>query len=214
MIRARWRSVRLLLAGVVVLLSLAVDPAQAHHALDGATPTNFLEGLISGLAHPVVGLDHLVFVLAAGLAAGALGLGFRMPVFFIVASIGGLALHQFRIDLPLSEAAVALSIVALGLAVSSRDRVGQASWLALFMIAGLLHGYAYGESIVGAKAAAMLGYLGGLALVQSALAGMTYVAGDKLRHGAGEAAAEMRHIGALLAVIGVVFTVVALRQGA
>ena len=49
--------------------------ALAHHGIDGRTPTTFAEGLISGLAHPVLGLDHLVFLLAAGLAAGALRLG-------------------------------------------------------------------------------------------------------------------------------------------
>lgn len=215
MIKARRRLRDTLLGVACFATSIAIaEQALAHHGLDGATPISLVEGLLSGLAHPIVGLDHLVFVLAAGLAAGALGLGFRMPVFFIVASVGGLSLHLFRVDLPLSEAAVAGSILLLGLAVGSRDSVGQAGWLIFFMAAGLLHGYAYGESIVGAAPAPMLGYLLGLALVQSALAGTTYIAGDKLQNGAGGAAAEMRHIGALLAVIGVVFTVVALRQGA
>ncbi len=211
MSNSRGRSSFLTIAAVAALLPQA---ALAHHGLDGATPSTLAEGLISGFAHPIVGLDHLVFVLAAGLAAGALGLGFGMPLLFIVASVGGLALHLFRVEVPLSETAVALSILVLGLAVGSRGRIGRASWMLLFTVAGLLHGYAYGESIVGASSAPLMGYLIGLGLAQCGLAGLTYIAGDKLGHGAGDAVAEMRHIGALLAVIGVVFTVVALRAGA
>jgi urease accessory protein len=42
--------------------------------------------------------------------------------------------------------------------------------LGLFALAGLLHGYALGESIVGAEEAPLAAYLIGLALVQSAIA--------------------------------------------
>jgi len=49
------------MAGFIVALTalLAVDPAFALHAMAGATPTSFSEGLLSGLGHPVIGLDHL-----------------------------------------------------------------------------------------------------------------------------------------------------------
>lgn len=112
------RSVLKFIAAVSILFPTA---ALAHHVNDGRPPTDFVEGLLSGLAHPVLGLDHLVFILAAGLAAGALGLGLRMPGLFILASICGLGVHLLRIDVPLAEAAVASSILLLGLAVGSRS---------------------------------------------------------------------------------------------
>jgi hypothetical protein len=34
---------------------LAAAPASAHHVMGGRTPSTFLEGLLSGLAHPVIG---------------------------------------------------------------------------------------------------------------------------------------------------------------
>ena len=48
------------------LLALASLPAQAHHFMDGGMPQNWLEGLLSGLGHPVIGPDHAAFVFAAG----------------------------------------------------------------------------------------------------------------------------------------------------
>lgn len=193
---------------------MAPTAAIAHHVNDGQMPALFIDGFLSGLAHPVIGLDHLVFILAAGLAAGALGLGLRMPGLFIASSIGGLGLHLTRLDLPLTEVAVSVSILLLGLAIGSRSTVATKLWMALFVVAGVFHGYAYGESIVGAPALPLFGYLVGLALVQGALATVTYFGGRKLADGVGHAVPEMRHLGALVAVIGVVFCVVALRQGA
>ncbi len=188
--------------------------ALAHHVNDGRPPGNFIEGLLSGLAHPVIGLDHLVFILAAGLAAGALGLGLRMPALFIVSSMAGLGLHLMRIDVPLAEAAVASSIFILGIAISSRSGVGTKIWMALFVGAGVFHGYTYGESIVGASQPPLFGYLVGLGLVQGVLASLTHLAGRQLAESAGPAEPEMKHLGALLAVIGVVFFIAAFSPGA
>ena len=56
-----------LLAGIGLF---AITPAAlAHHPLGGRLPANLLEGLMSGLAHPIIGIDHFVFVMAAGLLA-------------------------------------------------------------------------------------------------------------------------------------------------
>ena len=37
-------------------------PAQAHHPMGGATPGNWMEGLLSGWGHPIIGADHLLTV--------------------------------------------------------------------------------------------------------------------------------------------------------
>ncbi|MEQ1613156.1 MAG: HupE/UreJ family protein [Hyphomicrobiaceae bacterium] len=205
---------RPLASATTVFAMMMPSIAFAHHGIDGRTPSTLGEGLISGLAHPVLGLDHLVFLLAAGLAAGALRLGLGILGLFIVASIGGLVLHLARLDIPLVESAIGATILALGLAAGSRSEIGTKAWVALFVVAGLLHGYAYGESIVGATAAPLTGYLLGLGIAQGFLASVTYLAGHKLADGVGHARPELRHLGALLAVIGVVFFFAALRTGA
>ena len=206
--------VRAMALAAASVASLSPTLALAHHGIDGRTPSTFAEGLISGLAHPVLGLDHLVFLLAAGLAAGALRLGLGILGLFILASIGGLVCHLASLDLPLAETAVAATILALGLAAGSRSEIGRKGWMILFAVAGLLHGYAYGESIVGAAPPPLMGYLLGLGLVQGLLASLCYLAGHKLADGVGHARPELRHLGALLAVIGVVFVFVSLRAGA
>ena len=52
------------LTGVAATLAI-VQPAAAHHFMDGTTPATAAEGLLSGLAHPLIGLDHLLFLMAA-----------------------------------------------------------------------------------------------------------------------------------------------------
>lgn len=48
---------------VLALVSVSVF---AHHPLGGETPVTFMHGLLSGVGHPVIGLDHLAFIVAAG----------------------------------------------------------------------------------------------------------------------------------------------------
>lgn len=57
------------LAIPALLLTLA--PASAHHVMDGQLPSTFAQGLLSGLGHPVIGPDHLAFLIAVGVAVGA-----------------------------------------------------------------------------------------------------------------------------------------------
>jgi hydrogenase/urease accessory protein HupE len=54
--------------GVAALSLLAAAPASAHHLMEAfqLTPSP-LSGLLSGLGHPLLGPDHLLFLLALGL---------------------------------------------------------------------------------------------------------------------------------------------------
>ncbi len=166
------------------LLALAtllfVMPAYAHHAMDGQLPNSFAAGFLSGLGHPIIGLDHLVFLLAAGLLAAQYGQSqgqnqgqgrqfLILPLAFIAASLAGTLLHLASIDLPGGEIAVALSVLALGLVLLLRATLPVAGFAALLALAGLFHGYAFGESIVGAETTPLLSYLAGLAIIQYVL---------------------------------------------
>ena len=57
----------------LLILAATGGGAEAHHAMGGTTPQTLAQGLLSGLAHPVIGLDHLAFTVAAGLLAARLG---------------------------------------------------------------------------------------------------------------------------------------------
>ena len=65
------------------------SPASAHHPMGGRVPSNFFEGFMSGLAHPVIGLDHLAFIVAVGLFAAVKPQGFLIPLFFVLSAMLG-----------------------------------------------------------------------------------------------------------------------------
>jgi urease accessory protein len=147
--------------------------------MGGGTPGTLWQGLLSGLAHPVIGLDHLAFTAAAGLLAATLAapparkpfaLAALMPLAFLTAGAAGAALHVAGYDLPHAELAVALSVLVLGGLVLARARVPAPALAVLFAAAGLFHGHALAESIVGAEPAPLAAYFAGLATVQYAIA--------------------------------------------
>ena len=152
-----------------ILLTIAATPAFAHHPTGGRTPATFLEGLASGVGHPVLGLDHLAFVLAAGAAAALIGRALPLAIAFAVATVIGLALHLAAVTLPLAEALVAGSAALAGFLLLTRRAPGLAGWTALFGLAGIAHAYAYAETIVGAEATPLLAYAIGLAATQAAI---------------------------------------------
>jgi len=156
--------------GALAATPLFAAAAHAHHAMGGALPRSFLEGLLSGLGHPIIGLDHLAFVVAVGLVAALCRAAYGLPVCFLAAMLAGLGLHLAALDLPAAEVAIALSVIVLGgLAVRARQ-VPAAVAAVLFAAAGLFHGYAYGESIIGAEPSPLGAYLIGLVAVQYAIA--------------------------------------------
>ncbi|TCT01577.1 HupE/UreJ family protein [Aquabacter spiritensis] len=156
----------------LALLSLAAlaAPAHAHHMMDGELPGTFSQGLLSGLGHPVIGLDHLAFIVAAGLVAGAYGLSLALPVAFVGASMVGVLAHVAGVSLPGAELLVAASVLLIGVLLARGAALGTPVWAGLFAVAGLFHGYAYGESIFGAEATPLVAYLAGLFVIQSAIA--------------------------------------------
>jgi urease accessory protein len=155
---------------VLVLTVATVLSAQAHHVMGGRTPETFMQGFLSGLAHPVIGLDHLAFIVGMGLAAGVATLNLAIPVVFIVASALGVGLHVQGVALPAAELVVAASVLLIGAMVAAGRALPTGGWVALFALAGLFHGYAFGESIFGAERAPLEAYLAGLVIVQTVLA--------------------------------------------
>jgi urease accessory protein len=155
---------------VAIFALLAADPAFAHHMMGGRTPATFGEGLLSGLGHPVIGIDHLAFLVAIGVAVGVAGLNLMMPALFVAASAAGVALHVKGVDIPGAEIMVAASVIAAGMLVARGAASSAALWAALFAAGGLVHGYAFGESIFGAETTPLAAYLLGLVVIQSALA--------------------------------------------
>jgi len=153
----------------VSALLISVGPAAAHHVMGGGVPSTFSQGLLSGLGHPVIGPDHLAFLIAVGVAVGIGGLNLVLPVLFVAASAIGVVLHVNGVTVPGAELIVAASVVIVGVLIARGRELPFAAWVALFGLAGLAHGYAYGESIFGAEPSPLGAYLLGLVMIQSAI---------------------------------------------
>jgi urease accessory protein len=158
------------LASSLILLVLGSAPAFAHHLMGGRTPASFTEGLVSGLGHPVIGLDHFAAVVAVGCLAAAHRVAFALAIGFVLAMMAGVALHLHGTTVPGAEILVALSVIFLGVfMLRGRDVAAGVAFIS-FAVVGLIQGYALGESIYGAEPTPLYAYLLGLAVIQSAIA--------------------------------------------
>lgn len=133
----------------------------------------FGHGVLSGVGHPILGFDHLFFVLAMGAAAALAGVLSRGVLAYIGAMLAGCLLISLGGSLPVQEVLVAVSLITLGLLIASQKHVPQLLLISVFAAFGLFHGAAFGGSIVaqegGASAPVLIGYLLGLGMTQALL---------------------------------------------
>ena len=153
-----------------VAVGLSHVPALAHHLMGGRTPATFTEGMLSGLGHPVIGLDHFAAVIAVGCLAAAHRSASALVFAFVAAMMAGVALHLHGATVHGAEILVALTVLMLGVFMVSRRHMPVGSALVLFAAVGIIHGYALGESIYGAEQTPLYAYLFWLAIIQGAIA--------------------------------------------
>jgi urease accessory protein len=158
----------LTMAGMTLLATSM--PAFAHHVMGGKMPGTFAQGFLSGVGHPVIGVDHLLFIVGVGLLAGILGRKLLIPLAFIAGTWLGAGLHLFGLNMPFAEAAIVVSILLMAVAVIGNVRLSAPLFAGLVAFAGVFHGYAYGESIFGAEPTPLYAYLAGFAVIQFAIA--------------------------------------------
>lgn len=199
------RSVRIVILTCIALLS-AASPAAAHHALSGKLPANFFEGFMSGLAHPIIGIDHFVFVVAIGLLCARQPNKFCIPAAFVLAAMSGTGIHLLGLDLPRVEIVISASVIAFGAMLMVARTTNGIVIAGLGAIAGLFHGYAYGESIVGAPMPPLVAYLIGFSLIQYGVAIAALLIGEVVSQKfASQVSGVMRLAGLIICPIGVVF---------
>ena len=198
-------------AFTVAAAALALLPriAWAHHFMGGGLPQTFVQGLLSGLGHPVIGLDHAAFIVAAGFFLATVEGGMWGVLALIVGALLGAALHLAGAGLPGAEIGVALSVILIGGLVAARRRVGL-TWLAGGLaLAGALHGYAYAESVFGAEATPLVAYLVGFSAIQLGIATAAFLIHRRLI-ATREAWAKLASsgVGAAVGTIGAVLLVI------
>jgi len=194
--------------GVLAIMMMVAQPAWAHHVMDGSLPQTFLQGLLSGFGHPVIGVDHLAAIVGVGILAALAGRSAAVVLAFSVAVIAGVGLHLSGIDLPASELFVGLTTLLIGALVILRQSMSAGRALLLFALAGLVHGYALGESIVGAEASPLVAYLFGLLIMQTAIGVSVYAAVRSLARWPARTAG-LTVVGVLVALAGGIATAAA-----
>lgn len=159
-----------LLFGATLLIAAGIPLVYAHHVMDYALPATPLQGLLSGLGHPVLGIDHLLFVVGAGVLAAHFERGFVLPFIFVVASAFAALVRYLGADLAFGELPIAGSLVILGAMMLAAQTPREGVVAILFLAAGTLHGHALAESIVGAERTPLVAYLAGLTVIQCVIA--------------------------------------------
>jgi urease accessory protein len=106
-------------------------------------------GFLSGLSHPVSGLDHVVAMIAVGLWGAQLGMPalWVLPVAFpMLMAVGGM-LGLIGVPLPGVEVGIALSAVVLGALVLGRVRLPLAAAVVVVALFAVFHGHAHGTEL-------------------------------------------------------------------
>ena len=178
----------------------------AHHFMEDQLPQTLAQGLLSGLAHPVIGVDHLAFIIATGFLLALVRHGVWGVVSFTLGTLLGAMLHLTGSSLPGGEVLVALSVIVIGGVVTSGRRISLSWLVGGLMIAGALHGYAYAESIFGAELTPLSAYLIGFCSVQLGIGvSALLLHGRLIAIGANSARPITSALGAVVGAIGVVF---------
>lgn len=169
-------------AGIAAISMLAAAAAEAHTGAHAAS------GLAGGFTHPLLGLDHVLAMLAVGVWAAQQGgrALWALPAAFVATMLAGGALGFAGLGLPAVELGVAGSVLLLGLLIAGRSRLPLTASVALVGLFALLHGHAHGaEAPAGAApllyaagfaAATLLLHGLGIALTRLAMRGLPALA--------------------------------------
>ncbi len=156
-----------LAAGLLTLSALHPAAALAHHPFGMAEGTAMSPwmGFVSGIGHPLLGPDHLLFLLAIGFVGLRRPLAWVLPLLAtgLLGSAVALVVPLAASVTPFAEALVSLSLVVAGLVALNKLPA------ALLLPAIALHGYLLGGTVVGAEPTPLATYFLGLLISQGAL---------------------------------------------
>lgn len=110
-------------------------------------------GFQAGIYHPVLGLDHLLAMIAVGIVSAQVAQGgdanaiWAVPTCFVLVMAFGGALGMADVGLIAIEIGIALSVIVLGFTIASGGQI--TTWLLYGCVSlfAIFHGYAHGQEI-------------------------------------------------------------------
>jgi urease accessory protein len=164
-------------------------------------------GILSGFLHPLLGVDHLLAMLAVGFLSAQIGKRaiWTVPTAFVGLMALGAFLGIAGIHLPLVEYGITGSVVILGAGILAYR--GLPEWVGIVLAGffGFFHGHAHGTELpeltntIGLLIAYITGFLVATASLHviGALVGMMAIRSERGKM-------MVRAFGGLIAVIGVI----------
>jgi urease accessory protein len=186
---------------LLLVVPLVLFPAlAAAHITQGS-----IGGFGQGFEHPLTGPDHFLAMFAVGIWGAQMGgrAVWTLPVTFpLVMAAGGVA-AMLGLPLPHVELGIALSILALGLAIAVAWHPVEAIALVLIGAFAICHGYAHGVELP--RAADPADYAAGFVIATGAI----HILGVAVGLGLGKpfGGRLARSLGGLIAMGGVYFLV-------
>ncbi len=188
---------------VAAACAITVPAIAWAHAEHGAA-----DGFLSGLAHPVSGLDHVLAMIAVGLWGAQLGRPaiWLLPLAFPLAMAIGGVLGLIGLGLPAVEIGIAVSALVLGALIVVEGRPALPIALGVVAFFAVFHGHAHGTELP--DGASALTYSFGFVMATGLLHALGIAIGLVHRWPLGRQA--LRGAGALVAMGGIFFLVRAL----
>lgn len=189
----RHRHIGAIAALVLISLLSSLSGSPHIHVI-----ANSWEGFLWGIADPVISLECLVSVVAIGLLSAGTSHRAFIAASFVFAAILGTVIHLFLLNLPGAEIALAISSIAFGAMLVISNRINWVVLALLGAIAGFFHGYAHGESIIGAEIVPLVTYVLGITLTY-------YVIAMSVREIYPVLLSKIRFAGLTFCAVGIVF---------
>ena len=122
MLTQRPDTVRAAAYATALTLAASALPAFAHHVMGGQTPQTFGQGLLSGVAHPLIDIGHFAFVIAVGITAALTGRIWTLAIAFVAGTLAGCFVHLAGVTLPVAELVIAATVLLLGAIIADSAR--------------------------------------------------------------------------------------------
>jgi urease accessory protein len=174
-------------------LSLCLLPAVAF-----AHPGHDAEGLVAGMMHPWLGMDHMIAMLAVGMWASQQNgrVRWAMPISFVGMMVIGAGIGFSDLHLGATEQMIAASVCVFGLVLSSLIRLPVLLSVVIVGSLAVFHGYAHATEATGGNTSSyMVGFVVSTALLHAAGFGAATLLSQHQR--------AIRWLGAAMAVGGV-----------
>ncbi|MEH2180317.1 HupE/UreJ family protein [Nostoc sp.] len=159
------RHIAAIAALILISLLTSLSGIPVDHSI-----SNAWEAFLWGLANPVISLNCLVGIVAIGLLSSMFVRGAAIAGCFVFATILGIVIHLFQLNLTGTEIAIAISIIVFGTMLMMPN---QLNFLVLALVgisAGLFQGYANAKSITGVGMIPVIAYVLGITLTLFAIA--------------------------------------------